>query len=114
MAPLDLLIGGFPATHRERAGRQAAEWAEAGDTEEGEEKQRSGTRVESCVTVAGVQTTETEKETSRISSLVKVASKKQQILTSEEVPIRVYIWSVSCAINTSDVPGQQLSHPGLC
>lgn len=59
-------------------------------------------------------TTDTEKETGRISSLVEVASKKQQMFTSKEVPTGVYIGSTGCAINTSDLPEQQLSPWGLC
>lgn len=62
--------------------------------------------------MAGAETTEAEKETSRISSLVKVTSKKQELFTSEEVSIGVFMESLSfnCTISTSDAPEQQLTY----
>ena len=78
----------------------------------------SGIKVESCLAVAEVKATNSEKETSKIPSLAKVTNKKQQMFTSQEVPIRVCIGSLSinCTINTSEVPEQHLGHwgPVLC
>lgn len=69
-------------------------------------------RAGSCLAVAEVGATDSEKL--EIPSLAKVTSKKPQMSTSEEVPIRIFIGFLSfdCTINTSGVSEKQLSHWG--
>lgn len=58
----------------QRKGEQVAEWVKA---EEGWEMPMSKMRVESCLAVAEVGATDSEKETTEIPSLAKDTSMKQ-------------------------------------
>lgn len=55
----------------------------------------SGMRVGSCLAGTEVEATDSEKEINKIPSLAKVTSKKQQMFTSEEVLIRIFIGLLS-------------------
>lgn len=55
-------------------------------------------RVESCLAVAEVGATDSEKETTEIPSLAKDTSMKQQMFTSAEVPARDFIGFLSLGV----------------
>lgn len=79
--------------HTEREGEHIAEWAEAERHRRRVGDANIRDRVESCLAVADVGATDSEKETNETPNLAKV-TRKQQMFTSE-MPIRVFIGSLS-------------------
>lgn len=59
---------------------------------------QSGKRAECCLEGTGIETAESEKETSRISSLVKVTSKEPEMFTSEETPLAFLLGSQASVV----------------
>lgn len=96
--------GGSATVHRERVGRGRGR--DPGDERGAQVRAERGLLIRS----GGQETAEPGNETRIISSLVKVTSKKQDTLTSEEAPILEFLLSLapklSCTINTQDVPPQ--------
>lgn len=92
MAPLHPSIW-WLSWHTQREGEHVAEWAEAERHRRRVGDANVRDRVESCLAVAEIGATDSEKETNEIPSLAKV-TRKQQMFTSE-MPIRVFIGSLS-------------------